>query len=153
VGGLAAPGAPLLTLEDQRRYWLEATVPESQVSGLKRGQSLRVTIETAGVSGAAQVSEILPAADPATRTITVRLDLPARSPEAGLPDAPAIAQGEAILTETELRARDRANLLVALEQATWRIHGPGGAAQLLGLKPTTLLSRMKKLGLKKPLVV
>jgi membrane fusion protein, multidrug efflux system len=77
VGGLAAPGAPLLTLEDQRRYWLEATVPESQVNGLKRGQSLRVTIETAGVSGAAQVSEIFPAADPATRTITVRLDLPA----------------------------------------------------------------------------
>jgi multidrug efflux pump subunit AcrA (membrane-fusion protein) len=79
VGGLAAPGTPLLTLEDQRRYWLEATVPESQVSGLKRGQSLRVTIEAAGVSGAAQVSEILPAADPATRTITVRLDLPASS--------------------------------------------------------------------------
>lgn len=75
VGGLAAPGAPLLTLEDQRRYWLEATVPESQVSGLKRGQSLRVTIEAAGVSGTAQVSEILPAADPATRTISVRLDL------------------------------------------------------------------------------
>jgi len=79
VGGLAAPGVPLLTLEDQRRYWLEATVPESQVSGLKRGQSLRVTIEAADVSGAAQVSEILPSADPATRTITVRLDLPASS--------------------------------------------------------------------------
>ncbi len=79
VGGLAAPGVPLLTLEDQRRYWLEATVPESQVSGLKRGQSLRVTIEAAGISGTAQVSEILPAADPATRTISVRLDLPASS--------------------------------------------------------------------------
>ena len=79
VGGLATPGAPLLTLEDPRRYWLEATVPESQVSGLKRGQSLRVTIDTVGVSGATQVSEILPAADPATRTITVRLDLPASS--------------------------------------------------------------------------
>jgi multidrug efflux pump subunit AcrA (membrane-fusion protein) len=79
VGGLAAPGAPLLTLEDQRRYWLEATVPESQVGGLKQGQSLRVTIEAAGVSGTAQVSEILPAADPATRTISVRLDLPASS--------------------------------------------------------------------------
>ena len=36
-----------------------------------------MTIEAAGVSGTAQVSEILPAADPATRTITVRLDLPA----------------------------------------------------------------------------
>jgi multidrug efflux pump subunit AcrA (membrane-fusion protein) len=46
------------------------------VGGIKRGESLRVTIEAAGVSGTAQVSEILPAADPATRTITVRLDLP-----------------------------------------------------------------------------
>jgi transcriptional regulator with GAF, ATPase, and Fis domain len=39
---------------------------------------------------------------------------------------------------------------VALVKSGWRIHGAGGAAELLGLKPTTLISRMKKLGLKRP---
>jgi multidrug efflux pump subunit AcrA (membrane-fusion protein) len=79
VGGLAAPGAPLLTLEDNRRYWLEVAVPDSQVRGLKPRQSLQVSIEAAGFSGTASVSEILPAADAATRTTLVRLDLPGQS--------------------------------------------------------------------------
>jgi multidrug efflux pump subunit AcrA (membrane-fusion protein) len=77
VGSLAAPGTPLLTLEDSRRYWLEAAVPESQVSGIRRGQSLSVKIDAAGISATATVSEILPATDPTTRTTLVRLDLPA----------------------------------------------------------------------------
>ncbi|OGC02011.1 MAG: hypothetical protein A3G35_05235 [candidate division NC10 bacterium RIFCSPLOWO2_12_FULL_66_18] len=79
VGSLAAPGTPLLTLEDSRRYWLEAVVPESQAAGIRRGQSLPVQIEAAGMSVATTVSEIVPAADPTTRTTLVRLDLPASS--------------------------------------------------------------------------
>jgi len=78
VGGLAAPGAPLLTLEDNRRYWLEVSVPDSQIRGLGPRQSLQVSIEAAAFSGAAAISEILPAADAATRTTLVRLDIPAR---------------------------------------------------------------------------
>jgi multidrug efflux pump subunit AcrA (membrane-fusion protein) len=77
VGGLAAPGTPLLTIEDSRRYWLEVAVPESQVAGIRRGQSLPVTIEAAGLFVTAILSEVVPAADPATRTTLVRLDLPA----------------------------------------------------------------------------
>ncbi|HSB82204.1 MAG TPA: efflux RND transporter periplasmic adaptor subunit [Candidatus Methylomirabilis sp.] len=77
VGSMAAPGTPLLTLEDGRRYWLEASVPESQISGIRRGQSLRVQVEEAGLSITAGVSEVLPSADPTTRTTLVRLDLPA----------------------------------------------------------------------------
>jgi multidrug efflux pump subunit AcrA (membrane-fusion protein) len=76
VGALAAPGTPLLTLEDSRRYWLEAAVPESQAAAVKRGQSLHVSIEAAALSVSATVSEIVPAADPTTRTILVRVDLP-----------------------------------------------------------------------------
>jgi transcriptional regulator with GAF, ATPase, and Fis domain len=55
-----------------------------------------------------------------------------------------------ILTEVEWRQRERENMQVALAKAGWRIHGEGGAAELLGLKPTTLISRMKKMGLKRP---
>jgi len=40
--------------------------------------------------------------------------------------------------------------VAALDQTGWRIRGPGAAAALLGLKPTTLESRIKKLGLERP---
>jgi transcriptional regulator with GAF, ATPase, and Fis domain len=55
-----------------------------------------------------------------------------------------------ILTEAELLQRERGNMQGALEKSGWRVHGAGGAAELLGLKPTTLISRMKKFGLKRP---
>ncbi len=54
------------------------------------------------------------------------------------------------LTEAELQRRERDNLLVVLEKAHWKIKGPDGAAELLGVKPATLLARMKKWGLKRP---
>ncbi|MCL4179653.1 MAG: sigma 54-interacting transcriptional regulator [Verrucomicrobia bacterium] len=55
----------------------------------------------------------------------------------------------AFLTEAEMRVRERENLLAVLEASGWRIKGADGAAELLGVKPTTLLSRMKKMGLKR----
>jgi transcriptional regulator with GAF, ATPase, and Fis domain len=55
-----------------------------------------------------------------------------------------------ILTETELRQRELQNLLAALEKTGWRIKGPRGASELLGIKPTTLLFRIKKMGLRRP---
>src|SRR5574341_1089801 len=76
VGALATPGTPLLTLEDSRRYWLEAAVPESQAASIRRGQSLPVSIQAAALFVNAPVSEIVPAADPTTRTILARVDLP-----------------------------------------------------------------------------
>ncbi len=54
------------------------------------------------------------------------------------------------LTEVELERFVRDNLVLALEAANWKISGRDSAAELLGLKPTTLLSRMTKWGLKKP---
>jgi formate hydrogenlyase transcriptional activator len=52
-------------------------------------------------------------------------------------------------TETERLARDRANILTALKLANGRISGEDGAAELLGIKPTTLSSRMKSMGVGK----
>jgi transcriptional regulator with GAF, ATPase, and Fis domain len=40
--------------------------------------------------------------------------------------------------------------LAVLEKSAWRIKGENGAAELLGVKPTTLISRIKKLGLRRP---
>lgn len=55
-----------------------------------------------------------------------------------------------LLTDAEIRRRERENLFVVLQKAGWKIKGVDGAADLLGVKPTTLMSRIEKLGLKRP---
>ena len=82
----------------------------------------------------------------------VHFDLPSESarPVPGEVDTAATA-AEAIITDDEMRLRERENILAALRQAKWKISGDGGAAQLLGIKPTTLSSRMKKLEIERPL--
>ncbi len=50
----------------------------------------------------------------------------------------------------EMEEMERKNLVRALELTGWRISGKGGAAQILGLKPSTLTSRMKALGITRP---
>ena len=50
-----------------------------------------------------------------------------------------------------LEEADRQHILRALRQTEWRIAGPHGAANLLGLKRTTLQARMRKLGIKRPI--
>jgi transcriptional regulator with GAF, ATPase, and Fis domain len=46
---------------------------------------------------------------------------------------------------------ERQHILEVLESANWQVAGPGGAAEVLGLHPSTLRSRMQKLGVaKKP---
>jgi DNA-binding NtrC family response regulator len=53
------------------------------------------------------------------------------------------------LTEPEIQRRERDNLRIVLNKTRWKIKGADGAAELLGVKPTTLLSRIKKMGLKR----
>ena len=55
------------------------------------------------------------------------------------------------LTESEMRCRERANLLAILEKTGWKIKGASGAAELLGVKATTLVARIKKMGFNRPL--
>ena len=57
------------------------------------------------------------------------------------------AAPEAVKTREQLRNEERANLEAALAAAGGKVFGPGGAAQLLGMKPTTLASRLKVLGI------
>jgi DNA-binding NtrC family response regulator len=54
------------------------------------------------------------------------------------------------LTEVEMRRRERENIFAVLQKASWKIKGVDGAAELLGVKPTTLSSRMEKMGLRRP---
>ena len=54
------------------------------------------------------------------------------------------------LTEAEIRRRDCENIFVILQKTGWKIKGADGAARLLGVKPTTLISRIKRMGLVRP---
>ena len=71
----------------------------------------------------------------------------AREPSAPPRELPVAGGAAQVIPEAEMRRRERANLTLALEVARGRIYGNGGAAALLGVKPTTLASRLKKLGL------
>ena len=62
----------------------------------------------------------------------------------------AVRPAEQLLTEIEMREFQKKNLIAALEQANWKVSGPGGAADLLGVKSTTLTDRIRMFGIRKP---
>jgi len=87
----------------------------------------------------------------------LRLDLSLT--EAGVPadglQAPAraadpVAVTPVVVTEAAMRDAQRRNLVAALEATGWRVSGKGGAAELLGIRPTTLADRMRSFGIEKP---
>lgn len=55
-----------------------------------------------------------------------------------------------ILTEIEFRQLEKANLRKVMQKTGWKISGDGGAAELLGIKASTLAYRLGQFGLKKP---
>lgn len=133
VGDLAAPGAPLFVLEDPGLYRLEAQVNEEQVNRLATGAKVVVLLDaftegqgTDPVPMEGTLSEIVPSAEPASRTFEVKIDLPPN---------PAIKSG------MFGRARfdtDPRQVLIIPEAAVFRrgqldgvyVVGPGDAARL-----------------------
>jgi len=79
-----------------------------------------------------------------TRRLSIELpspSIPTRNPEV------LVADPGSILTDAQIRQLEANNLRAALKAASGKVSGPGGAAQLLGMKPTTLASRIKALGI------
>ena len=70
------------------------------------------------------------------------------------PSSPVLADDDLaaveVLPDAEIKRRERENMLAALDRTGWKIYGPDGAAELLGIQPTTLASRITRLSLKKP---
>jgi len=73
-----------------------------------------------------------------SKGVRLRLDV-------ALPRAAGATRDDGVFTEREWRDRERANVMRALERTDGRIYGRGGAAELLGLNPTTLASRLRAL--------
>lgn len=77
MGTMASPGMPIFTVEDLRRYRLEASVNETDLRYVRQGLPVSVWIDAVGgreLKG--KVIEIVPAADPASRSFLVRVELP-----------------------------------------------------------------------------
>jgi PAS domain S-box-containing protein len=82
----------------------------------------------------------------------LRLDVPLPEAVSARPTAAAVAidPTPGFITESQMREQQRNNLAAALRAAGGRISGKGGAAELLGIKPTTLADRMRALGVERP---
>lgn len=81
VGTMASPGMPILVVEDPSHFRLEATLDESAMGAVHLGEPVPVDIDVLGrkdMSG--KVVQIVPAADPSSRTFLIKVELP-RSPD------------------------------------------------------------------------
>jgi RND family efflux transporter MFP subunit len=77
AGEMASPGRPLLKIVDDSRLRLACTVQENGVARIKKGDTVKITVDALGgrqLEG--RVAEILPTADPSTRSSTVKIDIP-----------------------------------------------------------------------------
>jgi len=63
--------------------------------------------------------------------------------------SPKVTVTDEVIPDELRKAQEKENVLAALEKCRWKIYGPGGAAELLGVQPATLAYRIKKMGLKK----
>jgi len=81
----------------------------------------------------------------------LRLDLPETDARRTLPILSkldkTVEQADKVMTYEDLKRQEKENIIAALHQTNWKISGDGGAAELLGTKPTTLASRIKALGI------
>ncbi|MBI2358904.1 MAG: efflux RND transporter periplasmic adaptor subunit [Deltaproteobacteria bacterium] len=79
AGMLAVPGSPLLTVEEVGYYRLEVQVGESRIAQVRPGKTVPVSIDAIEKELSGNVAEVVPAADPKSRTFTVKIALPSDS--------------------------------------------------------------------------
>lgn len=79
--------------------------------------------------------------------VTIDLPLSTGKQEAAVKEE--LSMEAIIIPDDEMQERVKRNMLAALEQCEWKLFGDDGAASLLRIKPTTLASRIKRLGLKR----
>ena len=83
------------------------------------------------------------------QVLRLDLSLPGMAPDAA-PEARGEINPDEVLTEKDMREFQKANIIGALKQANWKVSGKGGAAELLGVKPTTLADRIRTYKIKRP---
>ncbi len=84
LGATVFPGQPLMTIEDDGSYQLELALPENVAAKVKPGTALQVTLDAVGSSFAARIAEIVPTADPASRTFIAKIALNQKGLKSGM---------------------------------------------------------------------
>jgi formate hydrogenlyase transcriptional activator len=133
------------------KHFLEAACVRFSRSGLHLTASQLRQLQNYDWPGnVRELQNVIERAVITSRMGSLRLDIPAA--ESGRP-APATTRSKSreeteVVPDQEMSRRMRDNMVAALKRSGGRIYGPGGAAELLGIRPSTLSTRVKKLGLK-----
>lgn len=96
LGASVFPGQPLMTIEDDGSYQLELAVPENVATTVTPGTALQVTLDALGSSFAARISEIVPTADPVSRTFVAKIPLNRKGLKSGMFGRGAISIGSTV---------------------------------------------------------
>ena len=76
AGDLAAPGRPLLVLENPAKLQVQTNVSAETFARIKVGDTVSVSLDGQPQPVSGKIARIVPAADPMTRTYAVKIDLP-----------------------------------------------------------------------------
>ena len=96
LGATVFPGQPLMTIEDDGSYQLELALPESIATRVGPGSPLQVTLDAIGTSFAARIAEIVPTADPGSRTFVAKIPLNQNGLKSGMFGRGAINLGTSV---------------------------------------------------------
>ncbi len=149
VGDMAAPGRPLIRLEslEGRRLWL--SVREADIARLEMDQRIPVTLDSRADGGTIEgtVAEIVPSADPATHTFTVKIDLGSIDVPSGISGRAAIPGDvveRVVIPVTAVHNRGGLQLVIVRAEddsartraVTTGLEFPDGQVEILsGIKP------------------
>lgn len=93
LGATVFPGQPLMTIEDDGSYQLELALPENAANRVKPGSPLQVTLDAIGSTFTARIAEIVPTADPASRTFVAKIALNQKGLKSGMFGRGAVSLG------------------------------------------------------------
>lgn len=84
LGATVFPGQPLFTIDDEGSYQLELAVPESYLASVRAGSPVQIRIDALGGVMNARITELVPASDPASRTVTAKVPVSAKGVRSGM---------------------------------------------------------------------
>lgn len=96
LGATVFPGQPLMTIEDSNTYQLELAIPESYAGKVTPGTKVQITLDAFQKSIPATIAELVPTADPGSRTFTAKVNLAVKGLSSGMFGRGSIAIGSSV---------------------------------------------------------
>lgn len=93
LGGSVFPGQPIMTIEDEGSYQLELAIPETMAAKARPGIPVQVTLDAISAVFSARIAEVVPAADPGSRTFTAKIALNRKGLKSGMFGRGTVALG------------------------------------------------------------